>query len=76
MQCKDESCKAEIEFVKNPKSGKMMPVEPKRVWILTDDGQIVKGRVCHFSTCPGANKFSGKRKKEAGDGGGSPQAKA
>lgn len=62
MKCKDERCNAEIEFEKNPKTGKMMPLEPKRVWMLTDKGEMVKGRVCHFSTCPGADKFSKARK--------------
>jgi len=62
-RCKDKGCGAEIEFVNNPKTGKKIPVEPKKVWILTDDGKMVKGKVCHFSTCPGADTFR-KRTKQ------------
>lgn len=63
MRCKDPGCMAEIEFVKNPKTGKLMPVEPRKVWVFTEDGKMVKGRICHFSTCPAAEKFSRKGPK-------------
>lgn len=53
MKCR--SCGADIKFIKTVK-GKAMPVEVKQIWILTEDGELVKGYLPHWSNCPGANE--------------------
>jgi hypothetical protein len=56
-------CGVYIEWVKT-KSGKNMPVDPELVTIITKEGEVVRGYIPHWSTCPEANKFRKKGKKE------------
>lgn len=49
-------CGDQIEFIKL-KSGKLMPVSGNYQTIVTDDGDIVKGRISHFATCKYAKEF-------------------
>lgn len=59
-RCK--SCGAHIEWQKTAR-GSVMPVDPKYVVIVTDNGQVVKGRISHFATCPHADEH---RKRNGG----------
>ena len=52
-RCK--SCGAPIEWQKTAR-GTAMPVDPWYVTIVTDKGQVVKGRISHFATCPNADQ--------------------
>lgn len=49
-------CYAFISFVKTEK-GKLMPVDPKEVTIITKTGKTVKGYLPHWITCPNADDF-------------------
>ena len=49
-------CDAEIEWVKTP-AGKSTPCDPKVLTIVTEAGEVVKGRVSHFATCSKADRF-------------------
>lgn len=52
-------CNAEIVWVKTA-GGKRMPCDPAIVTVVTDQGDVVKGRVPHWVTCPASSKFRGK----------------
>lgn len=54
MKCR--GCGAPMEWVKST-TGRNIPVDPKRVTVVLDDGQVVTGRVSHFATCPKAGEF-------------------
>lgn len=56
---KCNKCSNPIEFVKM-KSGKLMPVDPLKLKIVTTDGTVVTGQESHFSTCPYADDFRKK----------------
>lgn len=60
---KCKSCGAQIEWVKTKTRGSSMPVDPKYVVVVTNEGQIVKGRISHFATCPNADQH---RKRNGG----------
>jgi hypothetical protein len=60
FKCK--ACGAEIEFVKLI-SGKLNPVNKQYKIIITDTGEVLRGRESHFATCPGAKHFRGSKKK-------------
>lgn len=49
-------CRAEIVFVLTP-AGKHMPCDPPIVAVVTELGNVVKGRVPHWATCPHAGEF-------------------
>ncbi len=57
-----KGCGVEIDWVQTA-NGKKVPVEKKRLNVVTDQGQVVVGRVSHFSTCPMADQF---RKNKGG----------
>lgn len=48
-----KSCGASIEWIKTT-GGKPMPVDAKVITIVTDAGNVVRGRESHFATCPDA----------------------
>ena len=50
-----QSCKQDIVWIKMG-SGKMMPCNPQKIAIVTEDGDVVVGRVSHFSTCQFADR--------------------
>lgn len=60
VECK--GCGFQIVWVKT-KAGKNMPCDPELVKVVTEDGDVVTGRVSHFATCPNADDFR-KPKKE------------
>ncbi len=57
-RCK--GCDAEIDWVKNPRTGKAMPVDVRRLIVVTDAGDVVEGRLSHFATCSAAGQFRRK----------------
>jgi len=57
------SCGASIVWVVLRGSGKPHPCDPGMLTVVTDVGQIVKGRGSHFATCPKADDF--RRMKQA-----------
>ena len=48
---KCRSCGLDVTWIRL-KSGKMNPVDPGYKTIITDLGEVVKGRESHFATCP------------------------
>ncbi|NPV81912.1 MAG: hypothetical protein HPY52_16900 [Firmicutes bacterium] len=54
VRCK--ACKEPIEWVKLS-SGKLMPVNCQYVTVVTDGGEVVRGRTPHWATCPFAESF-------------------
>lgn len=47
------SCAAPIVWIRSP-VGKAIPCDPAVIVVVTDQGQVVRGRVSHFATCPQA----------------------
>lgn len=50
------SCGKKISFVMM-KSGKLNPVDENYISVVTDHGDIIRGRESHFATCPDAGKW-------------------
>ena len=50
------SCGAPVEWVKF-QSGKMHPVNPRRVIVVTQGGQLVVGQESRFATRPDAQQW-------------------
>lgn len=66
MPSKCRFCDEEVEFV-HMQSGSLMPVVAKSIrTVVTNDGRVVRGRIPHWESCPGADKAR-KEKKHAGD---------
>ena len=53
---KCRGCQAEIVWVKTV-SGSNMPADPDLVSIITVAGELVRGHIPHFVTCPEAARF-------------------
>ncbi len=53
------SCGAEVVWIYG--ATRRMICDPKVITIVTDTGEILKGRISHFATCPDADKW---RKKQ------------
>ena len=51
-----KKCKAKIRWIKT-KKGKWMPVDSKEITIVTIVGEIQKGYIPHWATCPNAEEF-------------------
>ena len=51
-------CGAEIIFMKS-QNGKPVPCNPKLETIVTVQGNVIKGYITHFATCPNASQFRG-----------------
>lgn len=51
MSCR--SCDAPIVWIKSP-AGKSIPCDPPVLSVVTDAGEVVRGRISHFATCPNA----------------------
>lgn len=49
-------CGAEIFWIKSLKN-RAMPVDTRKVSIVTDAGAVVSGYTSHFATCPKASEF-------------------
>ena len=52
-------CGIYIEWIKT-KAGKDMPVDPEGATIITEDGEVKKGFIPHWVTCPKADNFRKK----------------
>lgn len=50
------ACGAEITFVRTPQ-GKALPVDGPELVLVTDAGEVVRGRRAHFASCPKADEF-------------------
>ena len=53
-RCK--ACGAELKWIKT-KTSKAMPCDPKRVTVVTEQGEVLNGYVPHWATCPEADRF-------------------
>jgi len=47
------SCNAPLVWIKS-RAGKAIPCDPAVLSVVTDEGDVVRGRVSHFATCPQA----------------------
>jgi len=50
-------CGAVIKWIVMKDSKKRMPLEARPLTIVTDDGEVVRGRESHFAHCPHAQSF-------------------
>ncbi|MBE0448775.1 MAG: hypothetical protein IBX64_11890 [Actinobacteria bacterium] len=67
MSGKCKGCGANIEWIVTG-NGKRMPVDrAPYLTIVTDDGEVKRGRASHFATCKFADKFRGKGANNAGN---------
>ena len=62
-QSKCKGCQADIVWIKTT-NGKNMPCDPKKVVIVTENGETVSGYISHWATCPQYKKFKNKPKKD------------
>lgn len=51
-----KGCGAAIAWITTLK-GKAMPCDPGAVNVVTEDGQLVRGYIPHWATCPKAGQF-------------------
>jgi hypothetical protein len=62
VPCREESCKKPIIYLRNPATGKDVPVDAATV--EATDTEYVKGRhVSHFTTCTAPGRFSKRTPK-------------
>lgn len=60
-------CGAEIDWVETTK-GKRMPVDVKPiVTVVTDTGQVVRGRTPHWQNCPASDEFRGNKQSDVSE---------
>jgi hypothetical protein len=68
-------CKAPIVWLRTAR-GKMVPLEPQRRLVYTDEGVLVQGRESHYAYCPYARRIRGlqqvKRRREYANDRGRP----
>jgi hypothetical protein len=57
VECK--GCGFPIVWITS-KAGKHIPCDPEKVSVVTEDGDIIVGRVSHWATCPAADTFRKK----------------
>lgn len=55
-----KKCGRYIEFIKMKKSGKFMPVSPRALSVITEQGEVIKGYLPHWSECEFADDFRKK----------------
>ena len=58
-----KKCFQYIEFIKMEKSGKMMPVNPKPLRVITERGEVINGYLPHWAECEFADDFRQKKEK-------------
>lgn len=51
------ACGALLVFVRSKTNGKPMPLEVEVIQVVTDAGEVVRGRLVHFARCPAAGQF-------------------
>lgn len=62
VPCREESCRKPIIYLKNPATGKTVPVDAETVGADHDHYDRELGHVSHFLTCTAPGRFSkGKR---------------
>lgn len=61
VECRGKDCSEEIFWVKNPATGRMVPVSCDLDGLFPPDSQHTGRGVNHYHTCPNANDFH-KRK--------------
>lgn len=49
------TCRAPIRFIPSQSTGTPIPVNEDLITVVTDEGQVVRGRVSHFATCSDAS---------------------
>lgn len=59
------SCKAPIVWVRTA-NGRSMPCDPEVLAVVTDTGEIARGRQSHFASCPNADRHRRPRPAEGG----------
>jgi KaiC/GvpD/RAD55 family RecA-like ATPase len=57
---KCRGCGAEIRFITTDKA-RQMPVDAKRVTVVTEDGRTMTAYMPHWATCTKADDFRGGR---------------
>ncbi|MDI6872127.1 MAG: hypothetical protein QME79_12445 [Bacillota bacterium] len=57
-----KGCGKQIEWIETP-AGRRMPVDPGRVVVVTDEGQVVTGRLPHWASCPARDQFKRKERE-------------
>lgn len=62
VTCREEACGAYLRFLKNPKSGKLVPVDAETTSPEDEEYDPALGHVSHFKTCTAPSRFSSKRK--------------
>jgi hypothetical protein len=62
LPCREPTCRKLIVYLRNPKTGKNVPVDAETVQPDHDHYDAELGHVSHFKTCSAPNRFSkGKR---------------
>jgi len=51
-----KKCKAKIRWIRTKKS-QWMPVDFRLITIITLEGEVVKGFIPHWATCPNVEEF-------------------
>ncbi len=60
-QSRCKTCGAPIVFIESAKTGKPIPCNEISVLVVTETGDVVRGRTSHFSTCPQAEQHRKER---------------
>jgi len=63
MTTKCRGCNRTIDFIMT-EVGKKMPIDLKKITIVTLDGKVVSGFTSHFATCPKSYEFKTKKKEK------------
>jgi hypothetical protein len=63
VPCKEESCRKPIVWLRNPETGKTVPVDAETVGADHDHYDRALGHVSHFLTCTKPNRFSGANRR-------------
>lgn len=54
------ACGKLLVFIRTP-AGRLMPCEAEVIAVVTEAGEVVRGRVSHFARCPKAADFRSPR---------------
>jgi len=58
-----QGCSQSILLAKT-RNGKSIQLDPPKLTIVTEAGDIVSGRITHFATCQNARDFVGKKTED------------
>ena len=59
-----KGCSREISWVVTEK-GEKMPIDNKKITIITIEGKVVSGYTSHFATCPKSYEFRNRKGKKS-----------